>query len=72
MKISGHDFNEMLATFPDIADKIKAISDDRIRERLRNMKSAKQVCHDLLQEALDGGGTDNITMIVARALPSER
>jgi serine/threonine protein phosphatase PrpC len=47
------------------------VSDDRIRERLRTMKSAKQVCHDLLREALDGGGTDNITMIVARALPKE-
>jgi len=35
------------------------------------MTSAKQVCEDLLQEALDGGGTDNITLIVARALPDE-
>ena len=47
------------------------VSDERIRERLRTMKSAKQACEDLLQEALDGGGTDNITMIVARALPGE-
>ena len=35
------------------------------------MTSAKQVCEDLLEEALEGGGTDNITMIVARALPNE-
>jgi protein phosphatase len=47
------------------------VSDERIRERLRSMTSAKQVCEDLLEEALEGGGTDNITMIVARALPSE-
>ena len=47
------------------------VSDERIGERLRTMKSAKQVCEDLLQEALDGGGTDNITMIVARPLPGE-
>jgi serine/threonine protein phosphatase PrpC len=47
------------------------VSDERIDERLRSMTSAKQVCEDLLEEALEGGGTDNITMIVARALPNE-
>jgi PPM family protein phosphatase len=46
------------------------VSDERIRDRLRSMTSAKQVCTDLLQEALDGGGSDNITIIVARALES--
>lgn len=44
------------------------VSDERIRERLMAMTSAKQVCEDLLQDALDGGGTDNITMIVGRAV----
>jgi serine/threonine protein phosphatase PrpC len=47
------------------------VDDSRIRDRLRAMISAKQVCEDLLQDALDGGGTDNITIIVARALQSE-
>jgi len=47
------------------------VSDDRIRERLRAMTSARQVCEDLLQDALDGGGTDNITIIVGRALRSD-
>ena len=47
------------------------VSDDRIRERLRTMTSARQVCEDLLQDALDGGGSDNITVIVRRALASE-
>jgi serine/threonine protein phosphatase PrpC len=42
------------------------VSDDRIRERLASMTSAKQVCEALLQDALDGGGTDNITIIVGR------
>jgi protein phosphatase len=45
------------------------VSDDRIRDRLHSMKSAKQVCEDLLKEALDEGGSDNITVVVARALP---
>ena len=47
------------------------VSDDQIRERLRTMQSAQQACEDLLEMALQGGGTDNITMIVARPLPSE-
>jgi protein phosphatase len=47
------------------------VSDDRIGERLRTMTSAKQVCEDLLRDALDGGGSDNVTIIVGRALPRE-
>jgi PPM family protein phosphatase len=47
------------------------VSDERIRERLRAMTSAKQACEDLLQEALEGGGSDNITIILGRALRSE-
>ncbi len=42
------------------------VSDERIRDRLMSMTSAKQVCEALLQDALDGGGTDNITIIVGR------
>lgn len=44
------------------------VSDERIRDRLRAMTSARQVCEDLLGDALDGGGTDNVTIIVGRAL----
>jgi protein phosphatase len=44
------------------------VSDDRIREVLRSMTSARQACETLLQEALDGGGTDNITVVVARVV----
>lgn len=47
----------------------KHVSDERIHERLRTMTSAKQVCEQLLQDALDGGGSDNITIIVGRAVP---
>ena len=49
----------------------KHVSDERLRERLRSMTSARQVCEDLLQDALEGGGSDNITIIVGRALPNE-
>jgi protein phosphatase len=44
------------------------VPDDRIRERLRTMTSAKQVAEDLLRDALEGGGEDNVTVIVGRAL----
>ena len=44
------------------------VPDDRIRERLRTRASAKQVAEDLLHDALDAGGTDNVTIIVGRAL----
>ena len=46
----------------------KHVSDERIRERLANMTSAKQACEALLQDALDDGGTDNITIIVGRII----
>lgn len=44
------------------------VSDERIAERLGAMKSAKQACEQLLQDALDGGGTDNITVLVGRVV----
>jgi protein phosphatase len=49
----------------------KHVSDEQIRERLSTMKSAKHVCEDLLQDALDGGGSDNITIVVGRAVRQE-
>ena len=50
----------------------KHVSDERIRERLASMTSARQVAEQLLQDALDDGGTDNITMVVGRTLPPSR
>lgn len=45
----------------------KHVPDDRIADRLANMTSARDACERLLQDALDGGGTDNVTIIVGRA-----
>jgi len=47
------------------------VSDERIRDVLRSMTSARQACEDLLRDALEGGGSDNITIVVGRALPRE-
>ncbi len=43
------------------------VSDAQIRERLLSMKSAKQACQGLVKDALDGGGGDNVTVVVGRA-----
>lgn len=49
----------------------RQVPDERIAERLGAMRSAPQVCEDLLQDALDAGGTDNITIVVGRAVPNQ-
>ncbi len=49
----------------------KHVPDERINERLASMTSARQVSEQLLQDALDDGGTDNITLIVGRTVKSE-
>jgi len=46
----------------------KHVSDDEIKERLTNMTSARQLAEDLLEAALDDGGSDNITIVVGRTL----
>lgn len=50
----------------------KHVSDDLIQDRLASMTGSRQVAEQLLQDALDDGGTDNITMIVGRTLPREK
>ncbi|MES2306876.1 MAG: protein phosphatase 2C domain-containing protein [Gemmatimonadota bacterium] len=47
----------------------KHVSDEQIAECLRTMTSAQQCCEQLLQMALDDGGSDNITIIIGRAIP---
>ena len=44
----------------------KHVPDARIAERLRTMTSSRQACEALLQDALDGGGSDNISIVVIR------
>jgi PPM family protein phosphatase len=50
----------------------KHVSDERIAERLGELRSSKQACEALLQDALDGGGTDNITIVIGRTVPRAR
>lgn len=45
---------------------IRHVSDEQIKQRLENMTSARQACEALLEDALAGGGSDNITIVVGR------
>jgi protein phosphatase len=47
----------------------KHVSEQQIEARLANMTDAESACELLLHDALEGGGTDNITVIVGRVRP---
>jgi serine/threonine protein phosphatase PrpC len=47
---------------------IKHVTDARIKEVLATMTSSRQACETLVGEALANGGSDNVTVIVGRAL----
>ena len=46
----------------------KHVPDALIEERLANMTGARQVAEQLVQDALDDGGTDNISIVVGRTI----
>lgn len=48
------------------------VTDERIAEILGSMTTSQQAAEQLLQEALDGGGSDNITIILGRAIPKDQ
>ena len=47
------------------------VPDERIAEVLGSMKSSQLAAEQLVQEALDGGGSDNITIIIGHAVPKD-
>ncbi len=46
----------------------KHVSDERIHEVLANLTSSEQAARTLVEDALAGGGTDNVTAVVLRAV----
>ena len=44
----------------------KHVSDDELQTALQNVQSAEQTARELVQLALDRGGSDNVTAIVGR------
>ena len=50
----------------------KHVSNVELREQLASADSAEAICNKLLHMALDGGGSDNVTVVVARVLDSSQ
>ncbi len=46
----------------------KHVTDEKIKQRLETMTSARQACEALLQDALEDGGSDNITILIGRTM----
>ncbi len=49
----------------------KHVTDDEIAERMARMTGSEQLSHELLDLAMERGGTDNITIVVGRAPPEK-
>ncbi|HSR16284.1 MAG TPA: protein phosphatase 2C domain-containing protein [Gemmatimonadales bacterium] len=46
----------------------KHVPHDQIEARFRAMTSSEQVCRQLVDDALEGGGSDNVTVLVSRTV----
>ena len=46
----------------------KHVSSERVIERLKSLRSSEEACRQLVDDALAGGGTDNVTVVVLRAV----
>jgi len=47
----------------------KHVSDEEIGSAIARMTSSEQLCHELVDLVLERGGSDNVTVVVGRALP---
>ena len=49
----------------------KHVTDAQIEARFREMTSSEQVCRQLVDDALEGGGSDNVTVLISRTVFSD-
>ena len=49
----------------------KHVTEDEVYDILQRSGSAKEGCRALVDAALDGGGTDNVTVVLARFVPED-
>lgn len=66
--VSRHDIRHSDVTLLCSDGLTKHVSDDRIAGRIAAMESSEQLCRALVDDALEDGGSDNVTVLVARAV----
>lgn len=69
--ISKHDLQPGDITLLCTDGLTKHVSDERIATILETLTSSEQACRDLVSAALADGGSDNVTVVVLRAIRSK-
>jgi len=64
--VTGHDLKRGDVVLMCSDGLTKHVSDEQIRNRLETLTSSKEGCRQLVSDALAGGGTDNVTVLIVR------
>jgi serine/threonine protein phosphatase PrpC len=64
LTVTDHQWDDVMLLCTD--GLTKHVTDDEIAEQLREVKSAEQICRNLVELTLARGGSDNVTVLVGR------
>jgi protein phosphatase len=64
--------NPRVTTFLCTDGLTKHLSEDHIRDRLMTVASSEKACRVLVDDALEAGGSDNITVVCVRVRGAEQ